>query len=79
MHRTLSVDYAVILTGEVVLKLDGGREKTVKAGDMIVQRGVNHEWHNRTDEWTRILVVMVAAEAVKLGDGTVLEETVFKK
>jgi quercetin dioxygenase-like cupin family protein len=79
MHRTLSLDYAVVLSGEIVLRLDGGREKTMRAGEMIVSRGTNHEWHNRTDKWCRCLVVMVGAEAVKLADGTVLEETVFKK
>ena len=68
-----------MLSGEVVLRLDGGEEKTIKAGEMIVSRGTNHEWHNRTSEWCRCLVVMVASEAVKLEDGTVLEETVFKK
>ncbi|TVY85287.1 hypothetical protein LSUE1_G001291 [Lachnellula suecica] len=79
MHRTLSIDYAVILEGEIVIRLDGGREKTLRKGDVVVQRGTNHEWHNRTDQWCRCMFVMVGSEAVKLGDGTVLEETVFKK
>ncbi|KAI1386065.1 uncharacterized protein F4822DRAFT_304634 [Hypoxylon trugodes] len=79
MHRTLSLDYAVVLSGEIVLGLDDGEEKTVKAGDFIVQQGVNHTWHNRTDEVCRIAFVMVGAEKVKLADGQELEETVFKK
>ncbi|TVY45388.1 hypothetical protein LOCC1_G006354 [Lachnellula occidentalis] len=79
MHRTLSLDYAVVLAGEIVLRLDGGREKTVRQHEVIVQRGTNHEWHNRTGEWCRMLVVMVGAEAVKLGGGEVLAETVFGK
>lgn len=78
MHRTLSVDYAIIMSGEIVLKLDGGEERTVKAGEYIVQRGTNHEWHNRTNEWCRAVFVGFAAEPVKLADGTLLEETVFK-
>ncbi|OTB00379.1 hypothetical protein M426DRAFT_26610 [Hypoxylon sp. CI-4A] len=78
MHRTLSLDYAVVVSGEIVLELDGGEEKTVKAGEFIVQQGVNHAWHNRTDEVCRIAFVMVGAEKIKLASGRELEETVFK-
>jgi quercetin dioxygenase-like cupin family protein len=77
MHRTLSLDYAVVLSGEIVCRLDGGEEKTVKAGEFLVQRGVNHEWHNRLDVPCRVLFVMTAAEKIVLADGTELEETVF--
>ncbi|KAJ7453135.1 hypothetical protein FB451DRAFT_1281820 [Mycena latifolia] len=79
MHRTLSLDYAVVLSGEIVLSLDGGEEKTVKAGEFMVQRGANHAWHNRTQAPCRILVVMVGTEKIVLEDGKVLEETVFGK
>ncbi|KAJ6619456.1 hypothetical protein B0H10DRAFT_1162299 [Mycena sp. CBHHK59/15] len=79
MHRTLTLDYAVVLAGEIVLRLDGGDEATVRAGEFIVQRGVNHEWHNRTDEPCRILVVMVGSEKVVLADGKELDATVFGK
>jgi hypothetical protein len=75
MHRTESVDYAVILSGEIVLALDGGQEKTVRAGEFIVNQGVNHKWVNRGSERCRMLCVMVGAEKVRLSDGTVLEET----
>ncbi|KAI8630663.1 hypothetical protein F5Y19DRAFT_464004 [Xylariaceae sp. FL1651] len=77
MHRTLSLDYAVVLSGEIVLALDSGEEKTVKAGEFIVQGGVNHAWHNRTDEVCRVAVVMVGAEKVKLSNGQELEATVL--
>jgi hypothetical protein len=80
MHRTVSLDYAVVLSGEIVLGLDGGEEKVVRAGEFIVQGGVNHTWTNRAAGPCRMLFVMVAAEKVVLGDGRVLEETVlFKK
>jgi len=79
MHRTVSLDYAVVLSGEIVLRLDGGEEKAVGAGGFIVQQGVNHEWINRGPEPCRILFVMVGSEKVVLGDGTVLEETVLGK
>ncbi|KAJ7706741.1 hypothetical protein B0H17DRAFT_1034374 [Mycena rosella] len=79
MHRTLSVDYAVVLSGEIVFSLDGGEEKTLKTGDFLVQRGANHAMHNRTQAPCRIMVVMVGAEKVVLEDGKALEETVFGK
>jgi quercetin dioxygenase-like cupin family protein len=79
MHRTLSIDYCVVLSGEIVLALDGGEEKTVRTGEFMVQRGANHAWHNRTKEICRILVVMVGSEKIVLSDGKVLEETVFGK
>lgn len=80
MHRTQSLDYAVVLSGEIVCVLDGGEEKTIAQGEFIVQRGTNHQWVNRSaTETARILFVMVGAEKVVLGDGRELEETVFKK
>lgn len=79
MHRTLSIDYAVVLTGEIVLRLDNGHEKTVRSGEYIIQGGANHQWINRTDKTCRIMFVMVGAEKVKLADGTELEETALKK
>ncbi|KAK3178633.1 hypothetical protein OEA41_000770 [Lepraria neglecta] len=77
MHRTQSVDYCAVISGEIVLSLDGGEEKTVGAGEFIVQRGVNHSWINRSNSVCRCLVVMVAAEKVVTEDGKALEETVF--
>ncbi|KAM0810240.1 hypothetical protein AB5N19_10588 [Seiridium cardinale] len=80
MHRTTSLDYAIVMYGEIVLQLDGGEEKTVKAGECIVQGGVNHKWLNRTDEICRMAFVLVGAQKVKLESGEELEQTVlFKK
>ncbi|KAJ7087550.1 hypothetical protein B0H15DRAFT_922938 [Mycena belliarum] len=79
MHRTQSMDYAVVLSGEIVLSLESGEEKTVKAGEFMVQRGANHTWHNRTQETCRVMLVLVGAEQIVLADGTVLEETMFGK
>ena len=62
-----------------MLRLDGGEEKTVRAGEFIVQRGVNHEWINRSEEICRIAVVMVGSEKMVLEDGKELDETVFKR
>ncbi|KAF3768089.1 hypothetical protein M406DRAFT_224156, partial [Cryphonectria parasitica EP155] len=59
MHRTLSIDYAVVLSGEIVWALDSGEEKTIRAGEFIIQQGTNHRWINRTSNPCRILFVMV--------------------
>ncbi|KAH8885936.1 hypothetical protein GQ53DRAFT_785128 [Thozetella sp. PMI_491] len=80
MHRTLSLDYAVVLSGEIVLELDGGEERTVRAGEFIIQQGTNHKWINRLPEPCRVLFMMVGARQIVLNDGTALEETkLFKQ
>jgi quercetin dioxygenase-like cupin family protein len=79
MHRTLSLDYIVIMTGEIVAVLDGGEgeERVLKVGDVMIQRGTNHSWENRSTEWCKMMVVMVGAEPLKDGAGNVLEDTQF--
>lgn len=79
LHRTQSLDYCVVLSGEIVLRLDSGEETTVRAGEFIVQQGVNHLWINQSDSTCRILCVMLGAQKIELDDGRVLEETVFRK
>lgn len=79
MHRTVTLDYGIVVSGEIVLRLETGEERTVRAGEVIVQKGVNHQWINRSDELCRIVCVMVGAEKIVLEDGTALEETVFRK
>ncbi len=61
MHATDSVDYAVVLEGELWLILDE-EEVLVKAGDLVVQGGVTHTWENRTDGICLLLAVLVGAE-----------------
>jgi quercetin dioxygenase-like cupin family protein len=58
MHRTDSVDYAVILSGEIDMLLDDS-EVHLKAGDVVVQRGTNHAWANRGTESCIIAFVLV--------------------
>jgi hypothetical protein len=79
IHRTLSLDYGIVLFGEIVLVLDGGDEKTLRAGDFIVQQGVNHKWINRAEGVCRVVFVCISAEKVVLEDGTELEQTVIRR
>ena len=58
-HRTQTVDYGIVLEGEVVLVLDGGRETVLRAGDVVVQRGTDHRWENRTQQAARMVFVLV--------------------
>jgi quercetin dioxygenase-like cupin family protein len=61
MHRTESVDFAMVLEGEVVLVLDEG-ETVMRPGDTVVQRGTSHGWENRGDVTCRMLFVLVDGE-----------------
>ena len=58
VHRTQSVDYAIVLSGEVVLVLDDA-ETTLRAGDVVVQRGTNHRWENRSSQPARMAFVLI--------------------
>jgi mannose-6-phosphate isomerase-like protein (cupin superfamily) len=61
MHRTETIDYGIVLEGELVLILDEG-ETTVRAGDIIIQRGTNHGWANLSDRNCRIVFVLIDGE-----------------
>jgi quercetin dioxygenase-like cupin family protein len=58
MHRTETVDYGIVLAGEVVLVLDDS-EVRLRPGDVVVQRGTDHAWENRTDEIARMAFILV--------------------
>ena len=60
MHRTRSVDYGIVLAGQIVLLLDD-EEVVLEAGDVVVQRGTLHAWTNRTDRITRVLFILTDA------------------
>jgi mannose-6-phosphate isomerase-like protein (cupin superfamily) len=58
MHRTETIDYGIVLEGEIVLILDEG-ETTVRAGDIVIQRGTNHGWANRSKRNCRVAFVLI--------------------
>ncbi|MEI9852862.1 MAG: cupin domain-containing protein [Sphingomonas sp.] len=53
MHRTRTLDYAIVIEGEIVLVLDDS-EVVLGPGDVVVQRGTDHAWENRSDAITRM-------------------------
>jgi quercetin dioxygenase-like cupin family protein len=61
MHRTETIDYAVILEGELTLLLDD-EDVTLKTGDVVIQRGTNHGWRNVSNRPCRILFVLIDAQ-----------------
>ncbi|EWY93476.1 hypothetical protein FOYG_06663 [Fusarium oxysporum NRRL 32931] len=66
MHRTASVDYGIIIEGEIDCILDNGATKTFRRGDIIIQRGTNHAWKNTGTEVCRICVTLLPAPPVKI-------------
>jgi len=60
MHRTQTVDYGIVLEGEVWLVVDDG-EVRLGPGDVVVQRGTNHAWSNRTNAVARMAFVLLDA------------------
>lgn len=58
VHRTESIDYGIVLEGEIVLVLDDS-EVSLKAGDVVVQRGTDHAWANRSDKVCRVAFILV--------------------
>ena len=63
MHKTNTVDYALVLEGEIWAVLDTD-EQLMKAGDVLIQRGTNHAWANRTEQNCRVMFVLCDAEPV---------------
>jgi naringenin degradation protein FdeH len=61
MHRTRTIDYALILSGEIDMLLDDS-EVHLKAGDVLIQRGTNHAWVNRGDAPCRVAFILLDAK-----------------
>lgn len=66
MHRTNSLDYGIVLSGEIELELDDGAAVRLGPGDVIVQRGTIHRWRNPGSEICRIVFVLTEATAAEV-------------
>jgi len=60
MHRTDTVDYGIVLSGEIVMLLDD-QDVLLKAGDTFIQRGTNHAWSNQSSKPCQIAFVLIDA------------------
>jgi len=61
MHKTETLDYALVLDGEIDMLLDDGVQVHMKAGDILIQRGTIHGWTNRGDKPCRMAFVLIDA------------------
>lgn len=79
MHRTMSLDYGVVLEGAMELVLDSGETKVLRRGDMCVQRATMHAYRNRSlTEWARMLMVYVDSTKPVVG-GKELGESIVEE
>lgn len=76
MHRTSSIDYAIVLEGECELELDSGEVRSLGPGDVVVQRGTRHRWRNPGDRPCRYAFVLVATDPAVV-NGEALPEELF--
>ena len=65
MHTTETVDFDVVLSGEVYLELDDGAEVLLKAGDCVIQNGTRHAWQNRSSKDCTIAVALIGAQQAR--------------
>jgi quercetin dioxygenase-like cupin family protein len=73
-HRTDSIDYAIVMDGEIDMELDNGESVHLKAGDVLVQRGTVHNWVNRGTKPCTIAFVLISAKPVSAGGKTLHAE-----
>jgi quercetin dioxygenase-like cupin family protein len=66
MHRTETIDYIVVLSGEIDMDMDQSTVK-LRAGDVMVQRGTNHAWANRSAAPARLAIVLLDAKPLGIG------------
>jgi len=68
MHKTTTLDYIVIVEGELELELDGGEKRVVRKGDVVIQRAPMHSWRNVSKtETARMFCVTVGGEGAVEG------------
>lgn len=75
MHRTVSLDYGIVLEGDIELVLDSGETRRMAVGDVAVQRGTMHAWRNVSDsKWARLIFVLQPCQPLKTATGEELKE-----
>ena len=73
MHRTETIDYIVMLEGEIDMDMDDSTVK-LRAGDIMVQRGTNHAWVNRSKAPVRMAIVLLDAKPLRIGHPRLREQ-----
>jgi quercetin dioxygenase-like cupin family protein len=67
MHRTETIDYIIVLSGEIEMELDNKEVVTIRQGDVMIQRGTNHAWRNVSDKPCRMVFVLIDAKPLGIG------------
>ena len=67
VHRTDTIDYIVVMSGEIDMELEAGNEVHLKSGDVMVQRGTVHNWINRGSKSCVLAVILIHANPVEAG------------
>lgn len=78
VHRSMTLDYIYVVDGEIVLTLDDKSRTTLKKGDMVVQQATMHGWDNDTDQWARLLCILIAAKSPVVCGKTLASEIPFQ-
>ena len=66
MHRTETIDYVIVIAGEIEMDMDDSTVK-LKAGNILIQRGTNHAWANRSNKPARVAFVLVDGQPLGIG------------
>ncbi|POS71800.1 cupin domain-containing protein [Diaporthe helianthi] len=75
MHRTQSLDYGIVLEGEIELVLDSGESRSLKKSDVVIQRGTNHQWRNKSEtEWGRMCFVTFESKPIEVDGKAIANE-----
>lgn len=74
MHRTVSLDFVIQITGKVELTMSSGDTRIVEPGDITIQRSSMHKWRNPSEtEWSRMVGIMAECQPIALADGSLLQ------
>ncbi|KAL2867467.1 cupin domain-containing protein [Aspergillus lucknowensis] len=65
MHRAMSLDYGTVIEGEFEVELDSGEKRTMRRGDVLVQRATAHRWRNLSDKPGRMLFVLLDVQPLR--------------
>lgn len=64
-HRTETIDFGVVLRGQMDMTLESGESRRLEVGDVLVQRGTLHKWRNPSEtEWARLVFFLIGTEPV---------------
>lgn len=75
MHRTVSMDFGIVIEGDIELLLDSGETRRMGPGDICVQRGTMHAWRNASDsKWARMLYVLQPSKPLEIAGATLGED-----